>query len=82
MSHPNDAVICRSRAEFHFMVTWCEDNGKGTPYMSDPDFPFVICPYGEGGATWTDLLDRALYYMEFDEFVSRIKPPERVAKGE
>ena len=66
----NLAVVVDNRAEFEYMVAWCEDHGRSTPFVGTPVFPFVICPGVEGELSgWTNRKDRNLNYVPFIDFV-------------
>jgi len=70
MKAKDKAVITRNRSEFVYMRSWCEDNGKGSPFMGEPEsYPFMICVGCDGLAGWIDRMDRNIEYVEFVEFV-------------
>lgn len=68
-------VVITNRAEYCYMIAWCEDNNMGTPInscvMIVPKFPvaIVICK-DDGMAGWNDCMDRAANYIDFKSFVA------------
>ena len=65
-------VKCESRAQFCYMVAWCEDAGKGKPPRSGPrGYPAVLVIDRVGRAWWGDLADAGDRCVPFGEFVAR-----------
>ena len=73
LEHGSTVVVIRSRPELCYILEWCELNGKlATEQMYSVDsFPICVSVHGDT-VGWTDLMDRALYYKPFLEFVGDI----------
>lgn len=69
--HQSTAVIIKNRPEYVFINSWAEENKIIPLKMANIQYPIFICP-DEKCLMWTEHDDRALYYMSFDEFLSKI----------
>jgi hypothetical protein len=65
-------VKVETRAEFCYMVAWCEDRGMGTPLrVHHAQYPIAIVIDESGGLPWWhDRMDRAATYVSFAEFLT------------
>lgn len=71
IEHASTVVVCKNRPEFEYVKAWCIENGKSSPYLGYPkDYPFCI---GTKEGSWTDSMNRALYYKPFEEFLADLR---------
>ena len=73
LGHGSTAITVNSRPELLYVLEWCKLQNKKTSdsmYNID-DFPYNLFVDSKV-VGWTDLMDRALYYMPFHEFLDKI----------
>jgi len=62
-------VICRNSSEQAYVLNWCKVNEKSVSNWMVGNNKFPMCyDIREGVAGWTDLLDRAMSYIDFITF--------------
>lgn len=73
LEHGSTVVVCENSFELFFVLRWAGFVGKGvSEWMHERDtFPFCVAVAGDL-LSWTDRMDRALYYKPFTEFRSDI----------
>lgn len=71
LDHKSTAVIVKNKREYDFINSWGEENNRLSLELQDIKYPVFICT-GIDGLMWTNSSDRALYYISFDEFLSKI----------
>lgn len=74
IDHGSTVITVNNRPELLYVLEWCiAKNKKISDFMYKVDsFPFNLSVYAEI-VGWTDLMDRALYYMPFREFLDKIE---------
>lgn len=74
LEHGSTVIVCNDSSELFYVLKWCERVGKDVSgWMYDrSEFPFCISVHGQI-VGWTDLMDRALYYKSFEEYVNDTK---------
>lgn len=81
LSLKNTMVIANNRPELAYMLAWCKSHGiKTCRFDADrwKDFPIAINPYD---GAWTDHMNRALRYIDFDYFVCTADQPAEKAEA-
>lgn len=70
LEHGSTVVVCTDDSELFYVLKWAEREGKDFRHVvyCIEKFPFCIATAGDR-LGWTDLMDRALYYMPFSEFI-------------
>ena len=73
LGHGSTAITVNNRPELLYVLEWCKlQNKKIGSFMYDIEvFPYNLFVHSEV-VGWTDLMDRALYYMPFREFLDKI----------
>jgi len=62
-------VICRNSSEQAYVLNWCKVNGKSFSNWMGCNDNFPMCyDIREDTVGWTDLLDRAMSYIDFITF--------------
>jgi len=69
LSHPLAMVVVNNSAELAYMQSWFGINGRYCGWMGLRDIYPIALSINDG--TWTDHMDRAVYYVPFEEFVAR-----------
>ena len=68
LDHPNTMVVATNQAEVSYIENWCEINKVLPPFMGKVEkFPIALSVNGGG---WTNMMDRALYYVKFKDFIN------------
>jgi len=79
LNHGSTVIVTKSFEQLKTVVDWAFNKGKIIPgYISrNNSFPFCISVDGDC-IGYTEQMDRALYYMPYDEFLkkARVKQPE------
>jgi hypothetical protein len=68
-SHPLAMVVINNPAELAYMQSWFEINGRDCGWSGPRETYPIALSINDG--TWTDRMDRAIYYVPFKEFVAR-----------
>lgn len=71
LEHGSTVVTVNNKREYDFINSWAEEKEKLTLSLEGVGYPIFIATAGDG-LMWTDLTDRGLYYMSFDEFLVKI----------
>jgi hypothetical protein len=73
LGHGSTVITVNNRPELLYVLEWCKlQNKKIGAFMHDIEvFPYNLSVHSEV-VGWTDLMDRALYYMPFREFLDKI----------
>ena len=70
LKHKNTMVVVFNQAELNYMCEWNEMHNILPPWLGKRDnYPIALSP---NDGTWTDSMDRALYYIRFKDFVSLV----------
>jgi len=68
-SHPLSMVVVNNQAELAYMQKWFDLQKRDCGWMGERDkFPIAL---SLNGGTWTDHMDRALYYVPFKKFIAK-----------
>ena len=79
IEHASTVIECKNDSEVFYVLSWCTDMGKEFPSWMWERFNSPICLSVNGSLVgFTKLMDRALYYMLFNEFA--IKKDVELAK--
>ena len=68
MAHENTMVVCSNKAEHCYMTAWLKSRGIRSPLLAERDRYPIAFSVTDG--TWTGLMDRALYYVRFKDFIN------------
>ena len=69
INHVNTMVVATNKAEFAYILAWCDIKDVQPPWLGERnDFPVALSVNGGG---WTADMDRAVYYMKVDDFISQ-----------
>ena len=74
IEHSSTVITCNNDSELFYVLKWSERSGKHVvSWMYERDkFPFHVSVHSNI-VGWTDLDDRALYYMPFSEFIDSLR---------
>ena len=72
LGHGSTVITVNSRPELLYVLEWCKlQNKKVGEFMYQvTDFPYNLSVHSEF-VGWTNLMDRALYYISFREFLDK-----------
>ena len=71
--HGSTVIAVNNRSELLYVLEWCKLKGKSISdhILKQDKFPYCLSVRGDI-VGWTDLMDRALYYKSFSEFVGNV----------
>lgn len=72
INHLRTVIVSNNNPELSYIIEWCKQRSIAVPVaiMRNSRFPFAVSVHGEL-AGWTEQFNRDLYYMPFEEFVTK-----------
>lgn len=75
IEHSSTVVVCSNEMEKSYVLKWCEIKGSSISesIVNNDRFPLCLSVYGYT-VGFLHEMDRALYYMTFNEFKEKAEP--------
>jgi hypothetical protein len=78
----NSVIVCNNKAELAYVLAWCDEQGKEVAgFMRTINkFPFCL-GVSSKIVSWVDEMDRAVYYVDFMDFLNAVTDKDKDGKN-